>query len=81
MELKVCYPKCIVSNIAEIEKMTLSERLETMELLWESLVREASSVASPDWHGEVIAARLEKIARGEAKFLSLNEVKRRLARE
>lgn len=70
-----------MNNITEIEKMSLSERLETMELLWDSLVRDASNVASPDWHGEVLAARLKKIARGEAKFLSLAEVKRRLASE
>jgi hypothetical protein len=70
-----------VSTIAEIEKMTLPERLETMELLWASLVRDASSVASPDWHGEVIADRLEKMARGEAVFLTLDEVKRRLAQK
>jgi putative addiction module component (TIGR02574 family) len=70
-----------VSTIAEIEKMTLPERLEAMELLWDSLVRDASGVSSPDWHGEVLAGRLEKIARGEGKFLSLDEVKRRLTRE
>jgi hypothetical protein len=66
--------------IAEIEKMTLPERLETMELLWASIVRDASSVTSPEWHGEVLAGRLEKVARGEGVFLSLDEVKRRLGR-
>jgi putative addiction module component (TIGR02574 family) len=67
-----------MSTIAEIEKMTLPERLETMELLWDSLVRDAVGVTSPDWHGEILSGRLEKIARGEAVFLSLDEVKRRL---
>ena len=50
-----------VTTITEIEKLTLPERLEAMELLWDSLVRDASGVISPDWHGEVLAGRLEKI--------------------
>lgn len=70
-----------MSTLTEIEKMTLSERLEAMELLWDSLSRDASAVASPAWHGDVLAERLEKISRGEGVFLSLDEVKRRLARE
>lgn len=68
-------------STTEIEKMTLSERLEAMELLWDSLSRDASAVESPTWHGEILAERLEKIARGEAVFLTLDEVKRRLTRE
>lgn len=68
-------------STTEIEKMTLSERLEAKELLWDSLSRDASAVESPTWHGEILAERLEKIARGEAVFLTLDEVKRRLTRE
>lgn len=70
-----------MSTLIEIEKMTLPERLEAMELLWDSLSRDASAVTSPAWHGDVLAERLERIARGEAVFLSLDEVKRRLKRE
>ena len=50
---------------AEIERMGLEERLQTMELLWASLVRTPQAVPSPEWHGEVITARLAKIERGE----------------
>jgi len=70
-----------VSTLAEIEKMTLAERLETMEMLWASLSRDASAVASPVWHGDILAERLAKVSRGEGVFLSLDEVKRRLQRE
>jgi hypothetical protein len=70
-----------MSTLTDIEKMTLPERLEAMEMLWESLSRDASAVASPSWHGDVLADRLEKISRGEGVFLSLDEVKRRLTRE
>lgn len=70
-----------MSSVAEIQKMTLPERLEAMEMPWDSLVRDAAAVESPAWHGEVVAARLEKVAKGEGVFLTLEELKRRLARQ
>ena len=63
---------------AEIEQMSLTERLQTMELLWVSLARTPDAVPSPDWHGEVLAARLAKIERGEGEFLTIPQVKKRL---
>ena len=63
---------------AEIEKMSLDERRQTMELLWTSLARTPDAVPSPAWHGEVLATRKAKIERGEAKFLTLRELKERL---
>jgi hypothetical protein len=51
-----------------------------MELLWQSLTKEPANIASPDWHAEILEARLAKVVRGEGTFLSLDEVKRRLGR-
>jgi hypothetical protein len=64
--------------VADIERMTLEERLQAMELLWTSLARMPEAVPSPDWHGEVLADRLAKVERGEGQFLSLAQVKERL---
>ena len=63
---------------ADIERMSVEERLEAMELLWASLAQTPEAVPSPDWHGEVIATRLAKIERGEGQFLSRAELKERL---
>ena len=63
---------------ADIEQMSLQERLQTMELLWDSLSRTPEAMPSPEWHGAVIAGRLAKIQRGEGKFLSISELKERL---
>lgn len=62
-------------EVAEIERMTVDERLQTLELLWTSLARTPEDVASPAWHGEVLADRLAKIERGEGEFLTVAEVK------
>ena len=63
---------------AEIEQMSLEERLQTMELLWVSLASTPDAVPSPDWHGEVLAARVAKIERGEGEFLTIPQLKERL---
>ena len=63
---------------AEIEKMSLDERLQTVELLWASLARTPDAVPSPHWHGDVLAKRMAKIDRGEAEFLTIPELKERL---
>ena len=63
---------------ADIEQMSLEERLQTLELLWASLARTPDAVPSPDWHGEVLATRLAKVERGEGEFLSIPQLKRRL---
>jgi putative addiction module component (TIGR02574 family) len=69
-----------MSISAEIDQMSPVERLKTMELLWDRLVRDAEAVDSPSWHGEILEGRLEKIREGKATFLSLDEVRRRLDR-
>ena len=68
----------MIIQAADIEQMSLEERLQTMELLWASLARAPEAVPSPDWHGEVIATRLAKIKRGEGEFLTIDELKERL---
>ena len=63
---------------AEIEQMSLEERLQALELLWASLARTPDAVPSPDWHGEVLATRLAKVEHGEGKFLTIPQLKERL---
>ena len=63
----------------EIEKMSISERLETIELLQESLHKVAAErLPVPDWHTDVLDERMKRIESGEAKFYSIDEVFGRL---
>ena len=59
--------------------MSATERLRAMELLWRSFSGLEDEVPSPDWHGEVLSERLAKVEAGEGRFLSLSELKTRLA--
>ncbi|MGD7036187.1 MULTISPECIES: addiction module protein [Methylotuvimicrobium] len=60
-------------NTFEINKMTTTERLETMEAIWDSLVRDETEIGMPDWHRDVLDERRLRIERGEAKCFSLNK--------
>jgi putative addiction module component (TIGR02574 family) len=63
---------------AEIERMSMEERLQAMELLWNSISRSTETVESPAWHGEVLSSRRAKVDAGEVQFLSISELRDRL---
>ena len=64
----------------EVSRLSKAERLEAMEWLWASLSKEQQEIESPEWHGEVLAARKAKVDSGEAQFLSIAQLKKRLRR-
>ena len=64
----------------EVSRLSKAERLEAMEWLWASLSKEQRDLESPEWHGEVLAARKAKADAGEAQFLSVEQLKERLRR-
>jgi hypothetical protein len=61
-----------------IDRMSMAERLQVMEQLWDSLYREGGDMASPPWHGVVLADRKARAELGEAKFLTLAQLRSRL---
>lgn len=64
-------------TITEIKKMSIVERLKTMEELWDSLCHEENEIESPEWHEDILGKRKNKIKKDKAKFISLNEIKAR----
>lgn len=62
-------------TISDISKMSVRERLQTMEALWDSLTREPAGVKSPKWHEEILSDRKENIGSGNANFISLEKLK------
>ena len=63
---------------AQIEQMSVAERLRVMDQLWDSLARRDDEIPSPDWHQDVLTERKVRAERGEAKFLTLDQVRSRL---
>ena len=65
-------------EVAQINKMSVIERLQAMEQLWDALCHDAEDMTSPDWHQTVLADRKARAIKGEAKFLTLDQLKSRL---
>ena len=64
----------------EVSRLSKAERLQAMEWLWASLSKDQQDIESPEWHGEVLAARKAKVDSGEGEFLSVAQLKKRLRR-
>jgi len=62
-------------NTVDIKEMSTIERLQVMEALWDSLLHEETEIKSPEWHRGILEERKRKIQSGEAKFISLEELK------
>lgn len=61
-----------------LDKMTVSEKLAAIELLWDDLCRSPKDVPSPEWHKSILAEREKKVLDGKASFSDLNEAKKRI---
>ena len=62
-----------------LAKMTVTEKLQAMEQLWESLSKD-SNTSSPDWHQSIVHARQTKFQDGTAQAISLIDMKDRVAK-
>jgi putative addiction module component (TIGR02574 family) len=61
--------------ILPLNEMSIEEKLQTMEALWQSLSTEPDAIESPAWHKEELAERERKIESGETKFLEWEKAK------
>lgn len=58
--------------------MTIRERLETMEMLWDSITHSQENLEPPSWHAEILKNRKEIIESGKAEWLSMDELRKEL---
>ena len=70
-----------MSTTIDLQEMTTPDKLRLMEELWQNLSMTASEVASPEWHGEVLAERDRLIDSGEETFIDWETAKKRLREE
>ncbi|MEY4179323.1 MAG: hypothetical protein RLY70_2897 [Planctomycetota bacterium] len=61
-----------------IESLSLAEKLLLMERLWEELSKHPSNLPSPEWHGDVLAARMAAVKEGKTEFVDWESAKERL---
>lgn len=66
-------------SIADVKKMSMRERLTAMEQLWDALCHDQPEPDSPEWHQPVLEARRQKMSSPEARFYTLDELRKRFA--
>ena len=64
-----------------IDKMTIEEKLQTMEALWNDLCQHEEALPVHDWQKEILDERERLIEEGEAHFVDWEEAKKRIAKE
>lgn len=64
-----------------LNEMSVAEKLEAMETLWQDLCRNAPERVAPEWHAMVLEEREHRLAAGEEEVLDWEEAKRRLRQE
>lgn len=58
--------------------MSVTERVQATDQLWDSLTRDSDEIPSPDWHRDLLADRKARAQSGKAKFLTLDQLRSRL---
>ncbi|HBB16450.1 MAG: addiction module antitoxin RelB [Syntrophus sp. RIFOXYC2_FULL_54_9] len=61
-----------------LDQMTISDKLRTIEEIWEDLCRSAEDVPSPSWHADVLCAREDRVNEGSSKYLDWGEAKKNI---
>lgn len=61
--------------------MSIGEKLQLMERLWDNLSATEGDIVSPRWHADVLAERDRLIQSGEETFLDWESAKKQLRAE
>lgn len=58
-----------------LAKMTVAEKLRTIDAIWSDLLHTPANIPSPAWHADVLAAREARIKAGKSVFVDWSEAK------
>jgi len=59
-------------------KMSIEEKIQAMESIWEDLCKKADNVPSPAWHEKVLNEREENLKLGKDEFIDWETAKRNI---
>ncbi|MBN1553051.1 addiction module protein [bacterium] len=60
----------------DISSMTSNEKIKAMELLWDDICRNVSSIESPPWHKTILEKREKMVLDGKGHFRDWGERKK-----
>jgi len=59
-----------------LEKMSIEDKISTMEVLWDDICKTSSEFPSPKWHGRMLEEREYNLKNGKDEFEDWEKVKR-----
>lgn len=63
-------------NLKDLARLSVAERLQAMETLWESLVDGGDkAIEAPAWHAEILAERARSLDDGSEPLIDWDEAK------
>lgn len=60
-----------------INEMSVSEKLRAISLIWDSLSEDSDAIPSPDWQGDELKRRAERLDSGETSASDWGEAEKR----
>lgn len=64
----------------QLDALTVAEKVRLLEQVWQSLCSQPDSIASPDWHSDVLMERRQRLLDGSVSSIPWNEAKAQLQR-
>ncbi len=63
-----------------LSEMTVAEKLDLIEAIWDDVTKEAQSLEPPSWHADILRDRQKALEAGRAKACDWEEAKQRIRR-
>lgn len=64
-----------------VEKMSVEEKIQMMEFLWNDLSTRANATQSPSWHGDILRERETDLRSGSEQFEDWDTAKSKIKSE
>jgi hypothetical protein len=61
-----------------IQEMTVADKLQAMEMLWDNLCRTVQDIESPPWHEHLLQKREEQLRQGKDSFVDWEQAKKEI---
>lgn len=61
--------------VLPLDRMTIADKLQTMETLWDDLCRKSDELPSPSWHGNVLSQRESRVEERSERIFDWDKAK------
>ncbi|MEN6490099.1 MAG: addiction module protein [Smithella sp.] len=67
-----------MTTALSLDKMSIEEKIQTMENIWDDLCKKADGILSPQWHEKVLQERESGINDGKEVFIDWKDAKKKI---